>query len=235
MEFGLIKSKIEKCLSNSYLNETFKKELFIFNELVLKNKEVNKLFSLYSDLAENRGYDSYFAGEFIKESIDRIKKIKPNKKALLEINMWISDIESNNEYKDIDNLVSNKNISVEDKIKSKHTILENLKLNNKTKQEVKKLPISEMVGIANDTVKKYLNSIDESKKIEIEKLLKEDDSKLELKYEIIKETVVEKLNNLRPSSESDVITRIDETLNKLESEKYNKINYFKLKELNNTL
>ena len=38
MEFGLIKSKIEKRLSNSYLNEDIKKDLFIFNELVIKIK-----------------------------------------------------------------------------------------------------------------------------------------------------------------------------------------------------
>ena len=127
MEFGLIKSKIEKRLSNSFLNEDIKKDLFIFNELVIKNKDVSKLYSLYSDLAENRGYDDSFANEFVNESIKTIKKINPSKKAISEINMWLSTTKTSNQYSDIDNLVSESNIDIEKKLKSKNNILECIK------------------------------------------------------------------------------------------------------------
>lgn len=235
MEFGLIKSKIEKRLSSSYLNESLKNDLFIFNELVLKNKDVSKLFSLYSDLAENRGYDNSFAAEFIKESVDRIKNIKPTKKSITEINMWLSTTKTNNEYKDIDNLVSENNISIEDKLNSKNRILECLKSKNITSTEIKKLPISEIVDIANNTIKSYLKTLNESDRNKVERILKEDDSKLSLRYDIIKEDVIDKLNSLKETSEEDVVGRINETLDKLNSENYSKVNYIKLKELNSSL
>ena len=38
MKFGVLKSKIEKCLIESYNKNTFKDNIFIFNELVRKNK-----------------------------------------------------------------------------------------------------------------------------------------------------------------------------------------------------
>jgi len=235
MEFGLIKSKIEKRLSSSYLNESLKNDLFIFNELVLKNKDVSKLFSLYSDLAENRGYDNSFATEFIKESVDRIKKIKPSKKAIDEINMWLSHIDVKNEYTNIDNLVSERYVSVEDKLKSKESILESLKQKKVTYDEIKKLPISDIVNVANSTINSHLNTLGESEKKQLQSILKESDEKLKLKYEIIKEDVLSKLENLKNDSDTEVLGRINETFEKISAEDYSKLNYFKLKELNNNL
>ena len=50
MKFGLLKSKIEKCLIESYKKDSFKKNMFIFKELVLENKNIGKLFYLYNEL-----------------------------------------------------------------------------------------------------------------------------------------------------------------------------------------
>ena len=46
MKFGSIKSKIEKILTESYLNETLKDQMFVFDQLVLKNRNVKKLYFL---------------------------------------------------------------------------------------------------------------------------------------------------------------------------------------------
>ena len=40
MKIGLIKSKVEKCLTESYGRDTFKPNMFIFKELVLENKNL---------------------------------------------------------------------------------------------------------------------------------------------------------------------------------------------------
>jgi hypothetical protein len=53
---------------------------------------------------------------------------------------------------------------------------------------------------------------------------------------VIKEDVIEKLNDLKLNeSETDVLSKIDETIKKVESEKYDKLNYFKLQQLNKSL
>lgn len=235
MEFGLIKSKIEKRLSNSYLNEDIKKDLFIFNELVIKNKDVSKLYSLYSDLAENRGYDDSFANEFVNESIKTIKKINPSKKAISEINMWLSTTKASNQYSDIDNLVSESNIDIEKKLKSKNNILECIKSKDDEKN-LKNVSIESIVEIANKTVSSHINEMDEKTKRDIKEVLYESEDKLKVKFDLIKESIFDKLMVIKESEEDkEVLNKIDKTIEKVSTEKFDKINYIKLKELYKSL
>lgn len=234
MKFGLIKSKIEKCLTNSYLNESFKKDIFIFNELVLKNKTLKEMYYLYDELSSNKGYSDEFANEFITESVNVLKeKSKKLKKSSVdELNLWLSEIVTENIYQDIDNLVYTNNLQVEGKIKSRKIITESLKKVNENFTDVVKLPVSKIVEVANTTLENYLNTISESERKEVKKILSEDNDKLLVKYEVLKESTLDKLNDLKSTSEDvDVTSRIDQTINKLNNESYNRVNYYKLKEL----
>jgi len=231
MEFGLIKSKIESLLSESYGNGDLKRDMFVFNELVLKDKNISKLFSLYSDLSENRGYDDAFANEFIKESIDTIKKIKPSKDTISNINMWVSTVKTKNEYKHIDNLVSENMVDVEEKIKSKNTILESLKI-KRDSNDLKNVSLNSILEIANKTVSDHLNEMDEKTKRDLNEVLYESEEKLKLKFEIIKESIGDKLQSLKESeTDQEVLSKIEKTLDRVASENFNKLNYIKLKEL----
>jgi hypothetical protein len=49
--FGLLKTKIENVLLESYSNDTFKNELKTFKKLVIENKNISKLFYLYDELS----------------------------------------------------------------------------------------------------------------------------------------------------------------------------------------
>ena len=93
-----------------------------------------------------------------------------------------------------------------------------------------------MVNVANKTITNYIDSLNESEKAELTKLLSENDDVLSKEYDVIKESVVTKLNNMK-NSESDDSTkvRISETLEKVISEKYDKLSYFKLKSLNENI
>ena len=59
---------------------------------------------------------------------------------------------------------------------------------------------------------------------------------LESEINVVKESVIGKLTEMK-NSESDKSTqsRIEETLNKVISEKYDKLSYFKLKNLNENI
>ena len=50
MKFGILKSRIENCLVESYRKDTLKKNMFVFEELVLKNKSLSTLYFLYSNI-----------------------------------------------------------------------------------------------------------------------------------------------------------------------------------------
>ena len=108
MKFGILKSKIENKLVESYKNNTIKKEMPKFNQLVLKNKNISKLFYLYDELSTNKGLNESIANEYINQSItvyeNSINKISKND--VKSINDWIEGTEYNNEYDVIDDLFS---------------------------------------------------------------------------------------------------------------------------------
>jgi hypothetical protein len=239
MKIGLLKSKIEKCLTESYGKDTFKPNMFVFKELVLENKNLSKLFFLYDELTTKKSLNESTASDLINESItiyeNTINKI--NKKQIDELNLWLVGVKTKNNYEDLDNLFSSNVLTLESKIKSKKIITENLKQNPSNTLEItEKIPLKKLVNVANKTVNDFLKNINESDKKKLLSILSEDDRKLKLKYEIIKETVVDKLETLKDSeNDNEVLSRINETLTKLETEKFDKINYIKLYELNKNI
>ena len=67
-------------------------------------------------------------------------------------------------------------------------------------------------------------------------MLSEDDSTLNEKYTTLKEGVVTKLTEMKnASTDNSMQIRIDETISKVISEKYDKLTYFKLKNLKENL
>ena len=238
MKFGLLKSKIEKCLVEAYTNNNLKRDLFVFDQLVVKNKNINKLYYLYDELSSNKGLNESVASDFIDQSISLYENTvnKISKSEIKDLELWVDHISSKNTYQDIDNLFSNNVLTLENKIKSKKTILENLKKSVNNNDEFKNISINEMVKIANKTVKNYLSSLSENEKRKLESILLESDEKLKLKYELIKEDVIDKLMDLKvQESDDNIKSKIDETITKVKKEEYDKLNYFKLQELNRNL
>jgi hypothetical protein len=238
MKFGLLKSKIEKCLLESYTNDGIKRDLFVFNEFFVKNKNLNKLYYIYDELSTNKGLEESIANEFINECItiyeNTINKI--DKSIFNEIELWVGHIKTKNEYEDIDNLFSTSLLKLENKIKSKKFILENLKKSEEKEQVLENVSINEMVEIANKTIKNYLSNLSENEKRKLEKILLESDKNLKVRYDLIKEDVLDKLVELKSNeSDSDILSKINETINKISSEEYDKLNYFKLQQLNRSL
>jgi hypothetical protein len=163
-----------------------------------------------------------------------ISKINTND--VKDVNQWIGHIVSENRYQDIDNLFSNNASTIEEKLKSKKTISENLKKDPTKVKEVLEVPLKSMVEVANKTIKTYLNDLTESEKKQLNTLLSTPDDKLNKKYEFLKEDVIEKLETLLTESEdSETNQKINETIEKLQTENYDKLNYFKLRQLNENI
>ena len=240
MKFGILKSKIENVLLESYKNNTFKDELKTFKKLVIENKNVAKIFYLYDELSSPKGLNESYVNEFINESVKLYEKSisKITKSELKELNEWVKNSTVENSYSNIDDLFTSDVLTIESRIKSKKLISETLRklpITTTTTKSIE-LPLSTMVSVANKTIKNYIDGLNESDKKELISLLSEDDSTLTEKYNTLKENVVEKLNNMKESSDDNSVkSRIDETLSKVLSEKFDKLSYFKLKGLNENL
>ena len=235
MEFGVLKTKIEDKLVHSYVNNTIKKDLFVFEQLVLNNKNLSKLYLMYDELSSKKGLNESLSNDFISENISEFKSIKKSmsKSDLDEINMWIGHLKSENRYVDVDNLFTSDVTKLEEKVKSKQNILTNLMEVQKVNESRSNVSLSNLMEVANKTVNDYLNTLSESEKNEIKKIMTEDENKLEIEFNFIKENSITRLNNLKLNeSDSDVINTIDQTISKIGNETFSKISYVKLKKLN---
>jgi hypothetical protein len=238
IKFGILKSKIENVLLEAYSKDAFKQELKTFKKLVLENKNISKLFYLYDELNSPKGLNESYCREYINECItiyeNTINKVKPSEIKILK--EWVTNVKYENKYETIDELFSNDVLTIESKIKSRKIITESLRKLPIVKSESIDIPLKTMVSIANQTINKHIETLDESDKKELIRILSEDDSQLKIDYITLKENVVKKLSDMKDSSEDNSIkSRINDTLSKVISEKYDKLTYFKLKNLNENL
>jgi hypothetical protein len=237
MKFGIIKSKIENILTESFVKNSFKDQIFVFEELVLKNKNIKKLYFLYDELSSNKGLDKNLAESFINECItifeNTTNKISPNE--IKELELWVSEVKSENNYENIDNLFSSNLALLENKLKSRNLISENLQKSIETPVEIN-ATLDEIVETANKTINDYILTLSESERLKVKNILKESDEKLQVKFDLLKESVVEKLTELKENEDNkEVLTKIDETIQKVQVENFDRLNYLKLKELERDL
>ena len=239
MKFGILKSKIEKTLVESYKKNSFKKDMFVFEELILKNRNISKLFYLYDELSSNKGLNESIANEYINQSVvlyeNLINKINP--KQLKEIEMWVGHVQCENLYKTIDNFFSNNIVDLENKLKSKNSIFECItKKVEEKKMNVVNVPISEMINVANKTIANYIETLSESDQKELKSLLSSNDETIKESYLMLKGSVIGKLEKLEENEQDkEVIGRINETIETIKNETFDKMRYFKLRKLNDSL
>lgn len=232
MTFGQIKSLIEKNLIESYKSEKeFKKSLKEFKHNVLNNKHMAKLYSLYDQLSTPQGLNESDAKDFLEEGVNLIQQILPNIKLPKTLSENIE-----NKYSDIDSLVYSNKLNLLERVNSKKNITNVLTSNEAPIKESVNLPLKSMVSIANQTLQKYIDTLDESSKKEFIQLISEDTETLENKFETIRESAITKLNSmLEKEQEFELKTKLSETIDKLKTEKFDQLNFLKLKNLEESI
>jgi len=235
--FGLIKTKIEKRLSESYQNGTFKSEFSRFKKLVLENKKISKVLFLYNELIDKKNLSESNAKEFVSECINSYKTINLKNSDLKLLENWLKNTTSKNKYSDIDTIFSNDVLKLVEKVESKNRIVEGLKQSpiDTTKSQIN-IPIKSMVQIANKTFSKHIEGLNESEKKELMGVLTISENELKDSFNKLKENTIEKLNLLKQNeSDFEIKSKVDETISKIQNENADRLNYFKLKKLNETI
>jgi len=232
MTFGKIKSIIEKNLLESYQNEKeFKKSLREFKHNVLNDKPISKAYSLYDQLSTPQGLSESDAKEFLEEGVNLLSKILPSIKLPKTL-----EESAENKYSDIDTLVYINKLNLHERIQSKRNIISILTSNSKTIKESINIPIKSMVNIANQTLRTYIETLDENTKKEFFKLISEDSKSLETKFETLKESTITKLKSILDNEEEfELKTKISETIDRLKTEKFDQVNFLKLKNLEGSI
>ena len=233
MTFGQIKSIIENNLLESYKNEQeFKKLLKEFKQNVLNNKNMSKMYSLYDQLTTPQGLTEADAKDFLEEGITLIQKLVPTIKMPKTVYENVL-----NKYSNIDSLVYTNKLDLMERVQSKKTLIKTL-VSSKS-QPVKEsinIPLKSMVSIANQTMKSYINNLDELTKKEFIRLMSEDTTLLKEKFETLKESTITKLNTILENEQDfEIQTKLSETINRLKFEKFDQLNFLKLKNLEESI
>ena len=231
MTFGQIKSIIEKNLVESYKDtSSFKQTLKEFKHNVLTNKSFSKVYSIYDDLSSAQGLTESDAREFLDEAINVIRHL------LEKTSLPKNGEKSENIYENIDNIVYFNKVDIKERIASKKAIISKLMESKGQVKDTPKIPIKSMVSIANQTLSRYVEGLDESSRKEIFHILATNNSDLESEFDNLKESAVNKLKVLSDKqNDAELKTKITETIGKIESEKYDQINYVRLKKLEESI
>lgn len=232
MTFGQIKTAIENHLIESYKNEKeFKKTMNEFKSNILNSKSMSKLYSVYDQLSTCQGLDESEAKEFLEEGLNVINKILPT----IKLPKLVGESKKNN-YQNIDTLVYTNNLNLKERVQSKKEIINTLKGKKENIGESIKIPVSSMVKIANQTLENYISNMDEDSKKVFLNVVKSENKDLENQYSNLKESAIKKLKSiLTEESEQDLKSKIQETIEKIEGQDFNQINYVKLISLEKNL
>ena len=171
-----------------------------------------------------------FAKDYLEEGVNLIQKLLGG----IKLPKTIS--ESVNEYADIDTLVYLNKVTLSERVSAKKNIVKVLTSEKKTVKESINIPIKSMVNIANQTLRNYIENLSENEKKEFFQIISEDTKTLETKFETLRESTISKLNTiLENEQEFEVKTKISETIDRIKNEKFDQLNFLKLKNLENSI
>jgi polyhydroxyalkanoate synthesis regulator phasin len=232
MTFGEVKSIIEESLIESYKDQkNFKKVMNEFHQNVLTNKSISKLYSLYDDLTSEKGMSESDAKEYLEEGIKLIQTILGSSKL-----PKFSSKTINNKYSDLDNIVYTKTLNISERIQSKKNLIDTLKKSPNKVNESINIPLKSMVSVANQTLKSYIDTMDENTKKDFLKVVKGNPKDLETEFTTIKESAITKLQTiLEGESEFELKTKISETIDKILGEEFNQMNYVRISSLEKSI
>jgi hypothetical protein len=232
MKFGEIKTIIENNLVDSVKDKkVFKENIQNFKKHFLNDSKLSKLYLIYGDLSKPRGLNEEEANRYLNEGVNWARTlIKEAKIPLIKNNL------NKNDYELIDALVYETSKTIDESLDVKTKALSVLQ--TKPKEDINRIniPISSMIKVSNEKIKAHLNSMDESSKAEIISLLSENKEDLKSNFSLLKEDTITKLKNIK-NSEKDLNLgkKLEETIDKVSNEKFDILNYYMLKKLNQSL
>ena len=202
-----------------------------FHTNILTNKSLSKLYSLYDDLNSEKSLSEKEAKEYLEEGISLIRAILENAKLPKFTSKKIE-----NKYKDLDTLVYTKNLNISERVSAKNNLISNLTKSPNSLKESINLPLTSMVSVANQTLKNYIETMDESTKKDFFKVIKSDQNDLEKEFGTIKESAINKLQTiLEGENEFELKTKISETIDRLKNEEFNQMNFVRISSLEKSI
>ena len=184
-------------------------------------------------MSKKKGYDKTLAESYINESLRQVEKII-SKLNTQKIEYWVKDVVSENNYKDVDNLIYNTPDKIMETVESRQTLVNLLSESTNVKNTIK-LPMETLMNIANKSISSYIENLDEDSKRDLTKVLMTEDVELSKEFEELKTKTINSLSGLNESMDDITTKKLQETINQIKGEEFSKINYVRLYNLYNNI
>ena len=228
MELGLLFSKVEKKLNDSYINQTFKTEISNFKNIVISNKMLSECYYLYSNLTTKQGMSSDVAKEYLEESIKTIKN-KKDHLFLIDLKNWVKDVVCENQYVKIDSLLKEDVLKITENIENKKQLVSTL---TESKDVVKKQFVPFVENVVKYNLEKYIDGLEPEVLQQLDEVFSKKEDELKPDFDVLKENTLIKLKNyILTNNDEEIKQKLNETVQTVEKEPFNKINYLKLQNL----
>lgn len=242
--FGKIKTKILRKLMESYSSKN-KSEMKSILKIIKENKEFKEMYLFYEEIEEKYFEDKEVAKLYVEELNNILKHKSKNIyefcKTLNE-KLGEDDIEENELYSTIDQLLEDDNLgNLDKKIIAKKKLIEHLT----TKKEIKESKENNTYTsnenllhavLANNFNVLYSNNLSEEQKKELKNILSLTEEELENKTNELKESILSKVSTLLNESNDEELnvklTKVEDEVKEMSLTKYN---YFRLTQLNDGL
>ena len=239
MKFGVLKQKILRSVTESFLNED-KNEFKKIVEYLKSNTDFKELYLLYEDIETKYFDDKELAKHYVEELSNILKKKKQSFE--LPISTGKDEISENHVYNILDILSENDSLlNVDKKVIAKKELVDFLLTKKTTKESIvdtftENERILNAVLVNNFNVT-YNNNLNEDQKKELKTILSLTSQETERKVGELKESVLNQIAVLLNESEidstlSEKLNEVQNEVNKMETSKYN---YYRLTQLKNGL
>jgi uncharacterized protein (DUF1015 family) len=242
--FGKIKSKLLKKLTEAYTNDNFKGNTKNLIKVVKKNKDFKEMYLFYEEI-ENKYIEDKEVAKLYVEQLGSLLKEKSKKlTSFCEVlNMSVHDVqvESNELYDNIDQLLEDDNLTnIDKKVIAKLKLVEHLTTKKENVVETSKTyTVNENLlhaVLANNFNVLYANTLSEEQRTELKTILDLNETDLETKTTELKESLLNKIGTLiNESTDSDVIKKLSTVKDEVLKRETSKLNYYRLTELKNGL
>jgi len=228
MELGLLFSKVEKKLNESYVNQTFKTEINNFKKFVISNKMLSECYYLYSNLTIKQGMSSDIAKEYLEESIKTIKN-KKDHLFLKDLKNWVKDVVCENQYKKVDSLLNDDVLKITENIENKKELVS---IMTESKEVTKNNFTPLIENVVKYNLEKYIDGLEPEVLQQLDEVFSKKDFDLKSDFDVLKENTIIKLKNyILTNNDNEIKQKLNETIDSVEKETFNRLNYLKLQNL----
>lgn len=242
--FGKIKTKILRKLMESYSSKN-KSEMKSILKIIKENKEFKEMYLFYEEIEDKYFEDKEVAKLYVEELNNVLKHKSKNIyefcKTLNE-KLGEDDIEENELYSTIDQLLEDDNLgNLDKKIIAKKKLIEHLT----TKKEIKESKENNIYTanenllhtvLTNNFNILYNNNLSEEQKKELKNILSLTEEDLKNKTNELKESILNKVSALlNESNDTELNVKLTKVEDEVKEMSLTKYNYFRLTQLNDGL